>query len=168
MAGDDSPGSTQSNGAASDPSETKAISVILVDDTQSIRRLLRTLLERSGAFKVVGEAINGAEAVNVAGARQPDLVVLDHFMPVMDGMEAIPLIRASAPSSRIVMLSSVSSERLVAKALKTGAVAYLDMRSSPEGLVSRLLDAYNDPLGHRNGTNGKGKPSPPSSEHRQS
>jgi CheY-like chemotaxis protein len=84
---------------------------------------------------------NGAEGMNVARAHQPDLVLLDHFMPLMDGLEAIPLIRAGSRSTKIVMLSSITPARLSARALKRGAIASLDMRYDPDELIARLLDA---------------------------
>ena len=92
--------------------------------------------------------------MNVARAHQPDLVLLDHFMPVMDGLEAIPLIRAGSPSTMIVMLSSITPARLSAKALKRGAIASLDMRYDPDELIARLLDAYHSATKSSNGASG--------------
>ena len=85
-------------------------SVLLVDDTNELRLLMRLILERTGRFKVVGDAEDGAEGVALAEKLQPDLVVLDINMPVMDGAEALPLIRAASPHSRVVIFSGIEGE----------------------------------------------------------
>ena len=75
--------------------------VVLVDDTADLRQLLRIALGRVG-FDVVGEAGDGAAGIEVAREQEPDLVVLDLSMPVMDGLEALPHIRAACPRAAIV------------------------------------------------------------------
>ena len=78
--------------------------VVLVDDTADLRQLMRIALRRAG-WDVVGEAGDGVQGIEVARAQTPDLVVLDLSMPVMDGLEALPQIRASCPDSTIVVMS---------------------------------------------------------------
>lgn len=120
---------------------------LLVDDMVPLRQLIRLTLERSGQFEVVGEAGNGRDGVEVAEALQPDLVLLDVSMPVMDGLEALPRIRSVAPDATVVMLSGFSELRLGADAAAGGASAYLEKGLAPDVLVQRLLEVMGGPPG---------------------
>lgn len=120
---------------------------LLVDDMVPLRQLIRLTLERSGQFEVVGEAGNGREGVEVAESLQPDLVLLDVSMPVMDGLEALPRIRDVAPNATVVMLSGFSERRLGAEAAEGGASAYLEKGLAPDVLVERLLEVLGGPAG---------------------
>jgi DNA-binding NarL/FixJ family response regulator len=119
--------------------------VVLVDDMVELRNLIRLTLERSGHFEVVGHAGNGREAVEVVTATEPDLVLLDVSMPVMDGLEALPILRRAVPSARVVMLSGFSHARLGAEAKAGGAVAYVEKGLPPDALVARLLAVLQQP-----------------------
>jgi DNA-binding NarL/FixJ family response regulator len=114
--------------------------VVLVDDMVELRAMIRATLERSGHFAVVGEAGDGREAIEVAGTEQPDLVLLDISMPVMDGLEALPHLRRAAPEATVVMLWGFSETRLGSEAADRGAAAYLEKGLSPNALVERLLE----------------------------
>lgn len=116
------------------------ITVLVADDTSTVRLVLRRILDASHAFHVVGEASDGLQAVALATSLQPDLVLLDLDMPVMDGLAAIPLIRRSAPAARIVVLSGFTAERMGAEAVEAGATAYLEKRYRPDELVARLVE----------------------------
>jgi CheY-like chemotaxis protein len=83
--------------------------VLLVDDNADIRLLVRIGLETSGGFEVAGEACDGREAVAAVERACPDVVLLDLAMPVMDGFEAMPLLRARCPEARIVIFSASDS-----------------------------------------------------------
>jgi DNA-binding NarL/FixJ family response regulator len=121
--------------------------VVLADDVPQLRGLLRLLLERSGRFVVVGEAKNGREAVEVAQREQPHLTLLDLSMPVMDGLEALPLIRSAVPACAVVVLSGFDAERMADTALAAGAAAYLVKGIRPGDLVDRLLDVLDGGAG---------------------
>lgn len=82
--------------------------VLLVDDAPDLRTLLQVALERDGRFVVVGEAADGAEAIDLASELQPDIVVLDQMMPVMSGLEAMPRIRQVAPGAKVVLFSAIA------------------------------------------------------------
>jgi signal transduction histidine kinase len=113
--------------------------VLLADDTADIRALLRIVLSRyDDEFEVVAEAADGSEAVAMAKAHDPDLVVLDLAMPVMDGLEAIPEVRAVAPDCKIVVLSGFNANQMAAEALDVGADAYLEKGTPPRRLVDEL------------------------------
>ena len=114
--------------------------VVLVDDMVELRQLIKLTLERSGRFTVVGQAGNGREGVEVTAATQPDLVLLDVSMPVMDGLQALPILCRTAPSAAVVMLSGFSEARLGAEAAAGGATAYLEKGLPPDALVARLLE----------------------------
>ena len=114
--------------------------VVVADDVAQLRGLLRLLLERSGHFTVVAEAANGAEAVDATARERPDLTLLDLSMPVMDGLEALPLIRQAVPSCAVVVLSGFDADRMARTALAAGASAYLVKGIPPDHLVARLLE----------------------------
>lgn len=110
-----------------------------------LRQLIKLTLERSGRFDVVGQAGNGREGIDVVAATEPDLVLLDISMPVMDGLEALPEICRAVPAARVVMLSGFSEARLGAEAAAGGATAYLEKGLSPDALVARLLEVLSQP-----------------------
>jgi len=87
-----------------DPESTSPapIQVMLVDDSDADRSLLRLLLGHDGRFEVVGEAADGAEAINLALELRPDVIVLDLRMPLMDGFQALSGLRSVSPQSRIL------------------------------------------------------------------
>jgi DNA-binding NarL/FixJ family response regulator len=112
----------------------------LADDMNDLRYLLRLSLETQGSFEVVGEASNGREAVQMAELHQPDVILLDVAMPVMDGLEAIPQIRELSPSTKIVMLTGFSTPALARKALDLGADLYLQKSVALVDLSTSLMD----------------------------
>ncbi|MDQ6728393.1 MAG: PAS domain S-box protein [Actinomycetota bacterium] len=127
------------------------ITVLLADDTATVRLVLRRILDASHAFHVVGEASDGRQAVDLATSLEPDLLLLDLDMPVMNGMEAIPLIRRSAPATRIVVLSGFTAERMGAEAVEAGATAYLEKSYRPDELVARLVEVCGTMVGPQAG-----------------
>lgn len=97
------------------PDATGACRVVIVDDTADVRLLFELALSTDGRFEVVGSAADGAAGIEVCRAEQPDGVLLDVMMPVMDGLTALPRIREACPAARIVVLSAddrqISSRR---------------------------------------------------------
>lgn len=116
------------------------IRVLLVDDTPDIRRLLRVNLELDGRFEIVGEAADGAEAVALTRSLRPDAVVLDLAMPVMDGLQAAPVIRQCSPESRILVLSGFDHARMEARAREQGADGYLEKGTAFGRIAETLVD----------------------------
>lgn len=110
------------------------IRVVIADDHQLVRSGLRGLLEREGEFKVVGEAADGNEAIELALLHKPDLMLLDVGMPRISGTDAAAHISARFPNTRIIMVSMHSDEGYVLRALKAGARGYL-LKASPEADV---------------------------------
>src|ERR1051326_8413037 len=89
-----------------DPPPERPFRVVVADDTPGIRLLMRHILEGSGAFEVVAEAVDGEKAC----ALQPDLLLLELVMPRLDVFEGIPRIRGPSPASRIVVLSGFTAQ----------------------------------------------------------
>ena len=116
------------------------IRTLLADDVFDLRFMVRLALERSGDFEVVAEAENGKEAIELAREHQPDLVLLDISMPVLDGLEALPGIIEACEDAKVVMLSGFESARLAPTAMELGASGYLEKGISPRNLVDQLLE----------------------------
>ena len=131
---------------AESPPEDR-LRVVIADDASAMRALLRRMLEDTAAFEIVGEATDGAEAVELTGALHPDLVVLDLSMPVMDGLSAIPAIRRISPLTRIVILSALEPERVREEAMASGADAFIEKCLVADSLAQRLVEACWLPVG---------------------
>jgi DNA-binding NarL/FixJ family response regulator len=117
------------------------IDVVIADDHRLVRSGLATLLEAVEDITVVGEAADGAEAVTVAGAAKPDVVLMDLSMPVLDGVEATRELTTRAPGTRVVVLTSFADRQRVSDAVRAGAVGYLLKDCTPEELVAAVRAA---------------------------
>jgi two-component system response regulator NreC len=120
----------------------RQIRILLADDHTVMRRGLRLLLESHPGFSVVGEASDGRQAVEQAGATNPDVIVLDIAMPNLSGIEAAQRIASALPHVAIVFLSMHSDEGYVLRALKAGAKGYL-LKDSAEGDLIEAIKAVN-------------------------
>jgi len=114
------------------------IRILLVDDQPLFRRAIATLIEEQPEFTVVGEAANGLEAVEKAQALVPDLIVMDIEMPIMNGIEAVRILRDRLPSIKIVVLTVSESEDYLFEAIRYGAHGYLLKDLRPEQLYELL------------------------------
>jgi two-component system, NarL family, response regulator LiaR len=101
------------------------VRVLVTDDHKVVRRGLRGFLELDSELEVVGEAENGEEAVAMAHRLEPDVVLMDLLMPVMDGIEATRIIRSELPEVEVVALTSVLEDASVTGAIRAGAIGYL-------------------------------------------
>jgi NarL family two-component system response regulator LiaR len=101
------------------------IRILIVDDHPLMRSALRAVFETETDMQVAGEAINGRQAVELALASRPDVVVMDLLMPVCDGLSAIAALRQESPDIRILALTSSTDDRKVEAALQAGALGYL-------------------------------------------
>ncbi len=118
------------------------IRVLIVDDHHVVRQGLAAMLVVRNQMQVVGEARNGREAVALARALAPDVVVMDMLMPEMDGPEAIALIRQENPDARILVLASFGESARVAAAVQAGAMGYMLKDSEPQELVQAIRSVY--------------------------
>jgi NarL family two-component system response regulator LiaR len=121
---------------------SKPISILIVDDHAVVRDGLNALLGAEKGMAVVGSAANGQEAVKLAQQTQPDVVLLDLVMPLMDGVQATREIRKHCPQARILMLTSFAENHQVFSAIKAGAAGYLMKDTSSEDLIKAIRDTY--------------------------
>lgn len=101
------------------------IRILIVDDHSVVRQGLRMFLNLEDDFEIVGEAGNGAEALEKVAALQPDVVLMDLVMPVMDGVTATEKIRQAHPDTEVIALTSVLEDTSVVNAVRAGAIGYL-------------------------------------------
>jgi DNA-binding NarL/FixJ family response regulator len=121
------------------PKAASPIRVVLVDDSDDLRLLVRLALEREADFTIVAEAADGDAGVAAVAAHKPHLVLLDIAMPVMDGLQALTLIREESPGSIVVMLSAfTSSSGAVERALALGAHGYIEKGGGVPHMISEL------------------------------
>jgi two-component system, NarL family, response regulator NreC len=116
----------------------KPIRIVLADDHTVVRKGLRLLLESQSGFTVVADASDGRETVALVERHQPDVVVMDVAMPILNGIEAARQISARQQHTAIVFLSMHSDEGYVLKALKAGARAYLLKDSAEYDLINAI------------------------------
>lgn len=118
------------------------ISVLIADDHHLVRQGIRLLLERAEGIKVVGEAHNGEEAVEMARDLNPDVVVMDVTMPGLSGIDATVQALDRQPGLAVVMLSMHEDEALVRRALKSGAKGYVLKGALAEELLLAVKAAH--------------------------
>jgi NarL family two-component system response regulator LiaR len=117
---------------------TEKIKVLIVDDHQVVRQGLRTFLELHEDISVVGEAGDGATAVERAGQLKPDVILMDLVMPQGDGIAATRQIKALHPQSKVIALTSFTEDDKVFPAIQAGASSYLLKDVSPDDLVEAI------------------------------
>lgn len=122
------------------PSSTEPLRVLLVDDTEDVRLLWRVALGSDPRFEVIGEAANGKEALDAVEGDCPDAVLLDHMMPVMDGLTALPLLRERCPGVSVVVVSAASDD-VRDEALSLGAVSVLSKTTPVEAIKEAVVAA---------------------------
>lgn len=118
------------------------IRVLIVDDHMMVREGIKSVLQQIEDIEVVGEARNGIEAVEQAQRLDPDVVLMDLVMPEMDGVEAARRLKQCAPRSRVLALTSFSSDDLVFPALRAGAVGYLLKDADSQDLIRSIRQAH--------------------------
>jgi len=101
------------------------ISVLVVDDQRLVREGIASLLDIQDGVQVIGQAVNGKDAVETAVSLHPDVILMDVHMPVMDGITATQQIRRHLPNCQVLMLTTFDDEEYIVKSLRAGAVGYL-------------------------------------------
>ena len=118
----------------------KPITVLLAEDHQIVREGFRALLEHESDIKVVGEAQNGREAVQLTRKLHPAVVVMDIAMPLLNGLEATRQIRKDFPATKVLVLSAHSDEAYVEKVMALGASGFLLKQTSSHVLAKAIRD----------------------------
>jgi DNA-binding NarL/FixJ family response regulator len=121
---------------------TTPIRVLLVDDHMMVRRGLATFLKVYDDLELVGEAADGATAVQLCATLLPDVVLMDLVMPEMDGVATTRAIRQNFPSIQVIALTSFKEEELIQNVLQAGAIAYLLKDVSAETLAGAIREAH--------------------------
>ncbi|GII63112.1 DNA-binding response regulator [Sphaerisporangium krabiense] len=114
------------------------IRVLIADDHPVVRQGLRTFLGLQDDLEVVGEAADGAEAVELAASLAPDVLLLDLKMPVLDGLAALGRLAERGVGARVIVLTSVSDKGDVAPAMRSGAAGFLYKDVDPAALVQAI------------------------------
>ena len=117
-----------------------AVTVVVADDTDDVRMLVRFTLEFDGRFDVVGEACDGREAVDLCSSMQPDALILDLHMPVLDGARALPLVQAVSPGTAVVVYTAFSTPEVAAELHTAGAAAVVTKTAKPSDLADVVFD----------------------------
>jgi NarL family two-component system response regulator LiaR len=117
------------------------VRVLIVDDHSVVRQGLRMFLKLDAELEVVGEAANGAEAIQMARALTPDVVLMDLLMPGTDGIAATQRIRAEVPNTEVLALTSVLDDASVVGAVQAGAIGYLLKDTQAEQLCKAIKAA---------------------------
>jgi len=118
------------------------IRVLVVDDHAIVRKGVKALLDEVENITIIGEASNGVEAVEQAGLLEPDVILMDLEMPVMDGVEAISQITSRQEKIRIVALTSFATDDKVFPAIRNGALGYILKDSDPGKLIEAIQQVY--------------------------
>jgi DNA-binding NarL/FixJ family response regulator len=114
--------------------------IVLADDHHLVRHGLAMLLRSEPAFQIVGEAATGPEAVKLAGATRPTVLIVDLMMPGLTGIEVTRQVRRNTPEVRVAILSMHANEAFVLEALTSGALGYILKSSSPADLVKGVRE----------------------------
>lgn len=117
---------------------TTEIRIVLADDHAVLRAGLRLLLDEQLDMKVVGEAADGAEVLELSEALQPDIILLDLTMPRLGGLEALPLLRERAPESRVLVLTMHDDQSYLRQVLKNGAAGYVLKKAADAELITAV------------------------------
>ena len=120
----------------------KTIRLLICDDHAVVRRGLRSLVGVKPEMELVGEAVDGEEAVTMAKKLKPDVIIMDLIIPRKDGVTAIAEIKKKNQDAKILVLTSFSDDKNVFSAIKAGASGYLLKDSSPEDLLQAIDDVY--------------------------
>jgi DNA-binding NarL/FixJ family response regulator len=119
---------------------TKTITVLLADDHAIVRQGISALLNTDGQFKIVGQAMTGREAVDLARTLKPQVILMDIAMPVLNGMEATRQILAANPAAKVVILSAHSDDEYIERMRSAGIAGFLEKQSSAEVLAQAICE----------------------------
>ena len=116
----------------------KPITILIADDHNVVRQALCALLKADSRFEIAGQARNGREAVEMAQAIRPDVILMDIAMPVLNGLEATRQILVDSPAARIIVLSAHSDDDYIERLISSGAIGFLEKQTSAEVLAKAI------------------------------
>jgi len=120
----------------------RALRILIADDDALIRDGLKMILENEEGFDVVGTATNGKDAVNLCRKTNPDIVLMDIRMPLMDGVEATKLIKEEFSSIKVLLLTTFKDSEYIRSAVKYGAEGYVLKSNSSESIIESIKAIY--------------------------
>lgn len=118
------------------------ISVLLVEDHVVVRQGLCALLREAGDIEVLGEADTGRQGIQMAKQLQPNVIVMDIAMPMLNGLEATRIIMREVPGARVLMLSTYSEDSYVRQVMEAGAAGYLVKHSAADDLLTAIREVH--------------------------
>ena len=119
------------------------IRILLVDDHAVVRQGLRMFLNLDSDLEVIGEAVDGQQGVQMARELRPDVVLMDLLMPIMDGIQAIGVLKQTMPDIEVIALTSVLEDSSVVSAIRAGAIGYLLKDTEADELIRAIKAAAN-------------------------
>lgn len=120
----------------------KRITVLLVEDHTLVRQGLRLLIEADGDIEIIGEAVTGREAVNMAARLLPEVIVMDIAMPLLNGLQATRQILKALPATKVLILSAHSDSEYIEQVVKVGAAGYLVKQSSGDVVANAIRELH--------------------------
>jgi|SRR6185312_963834 len=124
------------------PADHELIRVVITDDHALYRAGVKTSLSFRKRIKVIAEAENGLRLLELLKTVQPDVILLDIQMPVMDGMTALPEIKKLFPDIKVIILSFMDDQSMITKVMELGANAYLPKTSDPEVIYEAIQTCF--------------------------
>ncbi len=121
-------------------SASKQITILLAEDHSVVRQGLCSLLNTDGHFKIIAEAKNGREAVDLSKSLHPDVILMDIAMPVLNGLEATRQILAANPAAKVVILSAHSDDEYIERLCAAGVAGFLEKQTSAEILTKAIRE----------------------------
>ncbi len=116
----------------------RSIHILIADDHPVVRDGLRSMLSTQPDFQVVGEAVNGVEAVQLAARLKPDVILLDLEMPDLDGVSVLTQVRATDPQARVIIVTAYDTDERIVQAVVAGAQGYL-LKGAPREEIFRAI-----------------------------
>ena len=120
------------------------IKLLIVDDLDHVRQGLITLLNLSEDLEIIGEAVNGFEAIGMALVLSPDVILMDYEMPRLNGIEAAKVVKNHNPDIQIVMISIHDSDEIRNKAIEAGVAAYENKATPADELMDKIRSVINN------------------------
>jgi DNA-binding NarL/FixJ family response regulator len=125
--------------------ETEKIQVLLVDDSEGILEFLNAFLAKKTNIEVIGQASDGRQAIDLSSQLQPDVILMDINMPILNGIEATKEILNHYPSTKVIGFSSMVDEITTKMMCQAGACGLLLKTSNPENIFKSIVDAVTRP-----------------------